>query len=72
MNDKQYIRYLKRKIRRLQKRYNTLDFYADIMSQQLQEYRDDLEKEKEFRMTLSKLIETPYDYEIIEKEFEIF
>lgn len=72
MNDKQYIRYLKRKIRRLQKRYNTLDFYADIMSQQLQEYRDDLEKEKEFRMTLTKLIETPYDYEIIEKEFEIF
>lgn len=72
MNDKQYIRYLKRKIRRLQKRYNTLDFYADIMSQQLQEYRDDLEKEKEFRMTLTKLIETPDDYEIIEKEFEIF
>lgn len=72
MNDKQYIRYLKRKIRKLQKQYNTLDFYTDLMSQELQATRNDLEKEKEFRMTLTKLIETPSNYEIIEKEFEIF
>lgn len=72
MNDRQYIRYLKRKIRKLQKQYNTLDFYTDLMSQELQATRNDLEKEKEFRMTLTKLIETPSNYEIIEKEFEIF
>ena len=68
MNDKRIIESLKKEIIEWKERYELLDEYNEQCLCEIERLQVELAKEKAFRLLLSRVIEMPDFYEIIETE----